>query len=352
MTFAVLQEVTRSTAEGRFEVLGVGFADPWFLTVIPVAWWLLWRGREAASSPSARVPSLGPAPGAVKRGLASRLSAVPAMLRIAAVTLAIVALARPLEGRDQTSAETEGIDIALLLDRSSSMDERESPRARRRFDIVRDIVADFAERRMTDETGARDSVALFGFAGYSDLLVPFTLDVEALDRALEGVDVEVEKWLDGTAIGSAIAEATAVLRKSQADSRVIVLLTDGRETVGFIDPMQAARAAAELGIRVYTVFAGPREVRMRTLMGDVRTEKADVGDLPEIAEVTDGRFFHAESPEELEEAYAAIEALERTPRVEDRFTERYDLYPRLLLPALLGYALSWLASLLLARRVP
>lgn len=352
MTLALVQEVTRSTAEGRFEVLGVAFADPWFLCAVPVAWWLLWRGREANSSPSARVPTLGPADGSARRGLASRLSAVPALLRIAAITLAIVALARPLEGRDVTSAETEGIDIALLLDRSSSMDERESPRARRRFDIVRDVVADFAERRMTDDTGARDSVALIGFAGYADLLVPFTLDVEALNEALDGVDVEVEKWLDGTAIGSAIAEATAVLRNSEAESRVIVLLTDGRETVGYIDPLQAAKAASELGIRVYTVYAGPREVRIRTLMGDMRTETADVGDLPEIAEVTDGRFFHAESPEELEEAYAAIEALERTPRIEDRFTERYDLYPRLLLPALLGYALSWLVSLLLARRVP
>ena len=103
---------------------------------------------------------------------------------------------------------------------------------------------------------------------------------------------------------------------------------------------------------MYTGFAGPRERTMRSAFGDVFRQVQDVGKLPKIAEITDGRFFHAESVAELEEAYAAIETLERTPRIEDRFTERFDLYPRLLLPALLGYALSCFLAPLFARRTP
>lgn len=91
---------------------------------------------------------------------------------------------------------------------------------------------------------------------------------------------------------------------------------------------------------------------MRSAFGEVFTQPADVGRLPEIAKTTSGRFFHAESADELEEAYRAIEELERTPRVEERFTERFDLYPRLLFTALMGYTLSVLASFFLARRVP
>ncbi|MEL6712292.1 MAG: VWA domain-containing protein [Planctomycetota bacterium] len=347
---ALLEGATRSTAEERFELFGFKFADPWFLALIPVACFLVWRGREARTSPEAHVPSIGHAEGAPARTRV--LASLPALLRMLSLSVAIVALARPLEGRDVSSTETEGLDIALLVDRSSSMEERESPRGPRRFDIVKSVVADFAERRMTDDEGARDSVALIGFAGFADLLVPFTLDVDALRRALDETEVELERRLDGTAIGQSVLQAVDALQLSSAKSKVVILLTDGRQTTGYTDPLVAAEAAAELGIRVYTVYAGPRERTMRSAFGDVFREVADVGKLPKIAEITDGRFFHAESAEELEEAYAAIETLERTPRVEDRFTERFDLYPRLLLPALFGYALSFLLALLFARRTP
>lgn len=349
-----LQEIARSAAEGRFEVGGVAFADPWFLALIPVSVALLWRGREAKRQAAARVPTIGDRAAhatAVSRA-GALIGSVPMLLRIVAAVLIAVALSRPLEGRVSTAQETEGIDIALLLDRSSSMEHRERPGGPRRFDIVRDVIAEFATRRMNDEVNARDNVALFGFAGYTDLLVPFTLDSDSLTGVLNGLDIESEKWLDGTAIGNALANSLDVLRESPSKSRIAVLLTDGEETAGIIPPLKAAEVAAELGIRVYTVFAGPKEMKMRTLFGDVRTEKTNVGDLPEIAEVTGGRFFHAESAEELEEAYSAIEELERTPRSEERFAERYDLYPRLVLPALLAYLLSALIGATVARRIP
>ncbi|MGD2016962.1 MAG: VWA domain-containing protein [Planctomycetota bacterium] len=343
-----LQEITRSTATGRLEVGGVTFADPWFLVLIPVSALLLWRGRESRRQVGARVPGLGPA----AAGRRSTLSWLPVALRIAGVSLLAVALSRPLEGRVSTARETEGIDIALLLDRSSSMDQRARPGAPRRFDIVTEVIADFARRRMTDEEGARDNVGLFGFAGFADLLVPFTLDVDALTSVLDETDIETEQRLDGTAIGSALAQACEVLSQSEARSRVAVLLTDGEETIHVIEPLEAAEVASELGIRVYTVYAGPRVQLIQMPLGGARRVQADVGELPRIAELTGGRFFHAESREELEAAYSAIEELERTPRSEERFAERYDLYPMLLGPALLLLALASLTGATVARRVP
>jgi len=348
MIALALQEVTRSTATGRLEVGGITFADPWFLAVIPVAALLLWRGREGRRQAGAHVPSIGPA----AAGTRSSLAWLPAALRITAVSLLAVALSRPLEGRVSSARETEGIDIALLLDRSSSMDQRARPGAPRRFDIVTEVIADFARRRMTDEEGARDSVGLFGFAGFADLLVPFTLDVGALSAVLEETDIETEQRLDGTSIGSALAQACEVLSQSDARSRVVVLLTDGEETIHVIEPMEAAEVASELGIRVYTVYAGPRVKVVQRPFESARRVRTDVGDLPRIAELTGGLFFHAENREELEAAYAAVEELERTPRSEERFAERYDLYPLLLGPALALLLLASFTGATVARRVP
>ncbi len=345
-----LQGLVRSTAEERWSVFGVAFADPWFLTLIPLAIFLTWRGSEARRVAEARVPTIGDPKLAGTAG--SKVVWLAPIARMLSVLLVIVGLSRPLEGRVSTSQESEGIDIALLLDRSSSMDQRERAGGPRRFDMVRDVVADFAKRRMTDSENARDNVALFGFALYVDLLVPFTLDSDALQGVLNGLDVETEQLLDGTAIGGVLTTAADVLRGSKADSRVAILLTDGEETAHTIEPMVAAKAALEANVRGYTVFAGPKEILTRTLFGDVRRTRANVGDLPAIAEMTGGRFFHAESQEELEDAYEAIETLERTPRTEERFAERYDLYPFLLGPALLLYLLSWLLGTTLGRRLP
>lgn len=351
-----LQEIARSTAEGRFEIGGISFADPWFLLAAPACIALLWRGREARRHAAARVPTLGPSSlhgdGAEASAVETRFGWIPAVARILAVVLVVVALARPLEGRVATARESEGIDIALLLDRSSSMDQRSRPGAPRRFDVVAEVIADFATRRMTDQEGARDNIALFGFAGFADLLVPFTLDVEALQEVLKETDVESEQRLDGTAIGSALAQAVDVLSASESTSRVAILLTDGEETIHVIEPLEAASVAAERGIRVYTVYAGPRVQVIQMPLGGARRVRADVGDLPKIAEMTGGLFFHAENREQLEEAYAAIEELERTPRVEERFAERYDLYPLLLGPALGLFLLAMLGGATFARRLP
>ena len=154
MTVAIaVQQIARSTAEGRFEIGGIAFADPWFLLAIPICVALLWRGREARRHAAARVPTIGASDLPSAGGLAVRLGWTPAVARILASVLVITALSRPLEGRVSVGQETEGIDIAVILDRSSSMDQRPRPGAPRRFDVVVDVITDFAKRRMTDEEG-------------------------------------------------------------------------------------------------------------------------------------------------------------------------------------------------------
>ncbi|MEE2940926.1 MAG: BatA domain-containing protein, partial [Planctomycetota bacterium] len=116
---AALTQVVRSTAEERFEVLGVGFADPWFLAALPVGAWLLWRGRESRRGAAARVPAIGGPEVALATGVLGRAAqALPVALRIASLALVVLALARPREGRVQAWRQTGGIDIARVLDRA------------------------------------------------------------------------------------------------------------------------------------------------------------------------------------------------------------------------------------------
>ncbi len=344
----------RSAAAGGWEVWqGFSFADPAFLyllLLVPVV--VLWgrsTRRTAALSAPATVSEL-------QRSGAQKWSFLVPLFSALALCAGILALARPLSGEDRFEGESEGVDIALLIDRSSSMEEPTGNGAERRFDMARRVVGEFAKRRMTDRDGASDNVAIFGFAFYTELLCPFTMDADAVQGVLKDLDVERYRDLDGTGIGVALAKATDVLANSDAASRIVVLLTDGRETVyqrsdTAMHPKQAAVIAASKGVRVYTLFVGPKEQIRRDLFGKARV-KADVGDLPAIAELTGGLFFHAEDEAQLEEAYQTIEDLERTPRTETHFAENYERYPAFVLAALILAALSMVSRHSWARRLP
>ncbi|MCP3919237.1 MAG: VWA domain-containing protein [bacterium] len=350
---AVVQEALESTAEARLEWAGYALSDPWFLAVVPVAVCAAALGLARRRYAPGRVPSLA---AGLPRTLRQRLLWIPDVVRFVALVLVIFALARPLRGNVEMTSTSEGIDIVMLLDRSSSMEKRENPsrQSPRRFDIARDVMSAFATRRMNDVEGASDNVGLIGFAKYPELLCPFTLDSDALNGVLAELDTVRRRDMDGTGIGLAVAKSVEVLKNSEAKSRVVILLTDGEETIGKIMPMAAAQMAAEQGVKVYTVFAGPRYVVRSTLMSSQPRIKVPVpvGDLPEIAEMTGAEFFHAETAEELEEVYTAIEDLERTEREEQRFAEHFDLYPRFLFPAILLYLFGWLSTFTWARRLP
>lgn len=344
------QDAGRTAASGRLDLWGeLTLSDPLFLVLVPIALGAVILGGARRRHAAARVPRLPDA--ALASSVRQRLSWVPRALTAAALVLTIVALARPLRGEMRIDDESEGVDIVLLLDQSSSMDTPPTEEQPRRFDVARRVLSAFATRRMNDTEGAADNVALVGFAGFAEMLCPFTLDSEVLTAILDGLDV-APRELDGTRIGVAITKAVDLYQDFDAASKVAILLTDGLESPNPpITPLDAAQLAAEAGVKVYVVFAGPLEGIYQ--VGFRRVRRAiPTAELERIAEVTGGRFFHAPDETQLEEVYATIESLERRQRTDLAYAEHYDLYPRFLLPAFALYLLAWLSACTWARRLP
>ena len=343
-------EAVRTTAEVRLPLWGeLALADPLFLVALLLVPLVMWLGRARRRHASGNVPVLlDDAP----RSLAQRLGWLPGLMQGAALVLVLIALSRPLRGNVISNTHTEGVDIVLLVDKSSSMEARARANAPTRFDIVKEVVGDFAIRRMTDSEGASDNVCLISFALYPTLLCPFTLDVDAVRGILGELETEKRRELDATGYGIALAKAVDVLQESDSAERIVVLLTDGRENVEVIRPLEAAQLAAEHRVRVYTIYVGPKVIEQLSLLGPPRRTTVDTSELERVAELTEGRFFHAEGKEDLEEVYNAIENLERTERTEESYAEHYDLYPKFVAGALALYLLAWLSLGTWARRLP
>ena len=345
-------DVVRSAADERFKLWGsYSFADPWFLLLVPLGLLALAWGRSRRGRERGRVPALGSS--APKRSIAQRLAWVPAVLSAASIVLVSIALARPLRGSVETSTETEGVDIALLIDCSGSMRYEDLEEGHTRLQVIQSVVRDFAARRMTDREGAADSIALITFAAYPRLLCPFTLDVDALTGFLESLKPIENRAEDGTGVGVGLAKAVAVLRETQSKTKVVVLLTDGENNIDLITPLAAAELAAQEKVKVYTVFAG-RYVYTYDLFGNLRRtdREIDTTELEQIAEKTGGKFYRARDRKELQEIYGQIEQLERKKREEKRWSETYDLYLGWLAPALALHVLAWLLGSTLLRRLP
>ena len=343
---------TKSAAEARFHVFGdLYLADPWFLALILPALALLAWGRARKGVEPGRVPVLPLAP--PPRTLAQSLGWIPVALQALALVCVCTALARPVRGNAVRQTISEGIDIALVVDRSGSMKYEDLEQGKTRLDVAKEVVGAFAKRRMTDRVGSSDSCALLVFAQYPMLLCPFTLDFGAFEGFLETVQYVRNEVEDGTAIGRGLAKAVSVLAETDARSKVVVLLTDGENNVPDIQPLKAAELARDKGVRVYTVLAG-RFAFQEDVFGRVYpTERElDATELEQIAEMTGGRFFRAKDRDSLERTYAEIETLERTERREERYTETYDLYFELLLAGLVAYLVAWASHATWARRLP
>jgi Ca-activated chloride channel family protein len=345
-------QAVKSAADERFKLWGgYSLADPWFLLLAPVGLLLLAWGRSRRGRERGRVPSLS-SPEA-RRSIPQRLAWIPAALSAVSIVLVSIALARPLRGSVETSTETEGVDIALVIDCSGSMRYEDLEEGKNRLQVVQEVVRDFAVRRMSDREGAADNIALITFAAYPRLLCPFTLDVDAITGFLESLKPVENRAEDGTGIGVGLAKSVAVLREVPAKSRIVVLLTDGENNIDLITPLDAAELAAKEKIKVYTVFAG-RYVFTYDVFGNLRRTQRpiDTSDLEAIAEKTGGRFYRARDRKELEQIYAEIEKLERTKRVEKRWSETYDLYLAWLVPALAAHLLAWMLGTTVLRRLP
>jgi len=263
---------------------------------------------------------------------AAGLTALPlravAVLPWAALALALLALARPQQGLRLSETETRGVDIVLALDISPSM-RAEDFRPRNRLFVAKETAREFIRQRPHDRIG------LVAFAATSFTQCPLTLDHAVLIELLGGLDFGMAE--DGTAIGMGLATSVARLKESKTPSKVVVLLTDGQNNRGAIDPLTGAELAAALGVKVYTVLVGRGGV-VPVPMDDpvfgrriemVRME-VDEGTLRDIARRTGGRFYRALDPDALAEIYSSIDRLERAPIRSIQYREYVDLGPVLL----------------------
>jgi Ca-activated chloride channel family protein len=239
----------------------------------------------------------------------------------------IFSLARPQTGITSEKILTEGIDIVLVLDISSSMlAEDLEPN---RLEAAKVVAADFVTGRRNDRVG------LVAFAGEAFTQAPLTLDYSVVTSLVKELDPGMIE--DGTAVGMGLATAVKRLQASDAVSRVVVLLTDGRSNRGEIGPVTAARMAEALGVRVYTIGVGSRGTARVPVQDPLRgrvyaTMRVDIDEetLQEVAEITNGRYFRATDTESLAAIYAEIDELERTEIEVENFTQYSEQFPLVL----------------------
>jgi len=318
----------------------------WLLLLLPLlaAWYIFAVIRKKATL---QISSISPLQG-VKRSMLYYLQHVPFAFRCIALTFAFLALARPQSTSKSESIYTEGIDIILALDISSSMLARDFKPDR--LQAAKDIGTQFIAERPNDRIG------LVIFAGESFTQCPLTTDRITLINLLK--DVECGMIEDGTAIGNGLATAVARLKDSKSVSRVIILLTDGVNNRGEVAPLTAAEIAKTYGIRVYTIGVGtigtapyPVMTHFGVQMQQMPVE-IDENMLRSIAEMTDGQYFRATSNTKLLEIYGEINKLERNKVEVDSLMHHREEYTPFALIALAFLLLEMLLRLTVLKRIP
>ena len=258
-----------------------------------------------------------------------KLSNLLAVLKILGLALLIVAMARPQAGRSTREVSSDGIDIMLTLDVSSSMELNDLDNGERtRLEVAKQVVSDFISGRESDRIG------MVVFAGESFTQCPLTLDYNILLGFLRGIPIAEKSW-DGTAIGMALINAVNRLREAEGRSQVVILLTDGVNNSGEIDPQTAAETAAAVGVRVYTIGIGSDGSIRRAVPGIFGTRyqnvevEIDEETLRAVAEKTGGKYYRATSEQKLEQIYEEIGELERseiTAEIHVEYSERYTMF--------------------------
>ena len=290
--------------------------------------------------------------GASGRTWRVRLAWLPEALGILGLALLIFALARPQLTRREAVVQSEGIDIMLAIDTSGSMDAMDfevNGREMNRLEVAKLVVGEFIRQRAYDRVG----LVVFGEEAFTQ--APLTLDHEGLLRFLSNVEIGIA-GRSATAVGEAIAVSAARLSRLEAPTKVAIVLTDGRSNAGQVGPIEAAKAAAALGVRVYTIGVGAHSGgNQGGLFGFFRgggRDEIDEDTLTAVAEATGAQYFRATDTRSLLQIYETIDTLERTTAEVEEHIHRDELFHRALLP---GLALI-LAQLILAstvfRRIP
>lgn len=316
-----------------------------YLLLLPmVAWYILRYRKNSASIRISGTASVAKAPVT----LMHYLRHLPFLLQLAAIALFIVVLARPQSTTSWENVTTEGIDIVVALDISTSMLAMDfSPN---RLEAAKKVAMEFISGREHDRMG------LVVFAGEAFTQCPLTTD-RAVLLNLFG-DIRTGLIEDGTAIGNGLATAVARLKESQAISRVVILLTDGENNRGEVAPLTAAEIAKTYGIRVYTVGVGsigtapyPVQTPFGTQVQDMEV-RIDEGMLRQIAQITDGQYFRATSNLKLAEIYQEIDQLEKSKIDIKEFSRRSEEFMPFALAGLLLLLAGLFLRITLFRNIP
>ena len=271
-------------------------------------------------------------------------------LRCAGLLLLILALARPQLGQRSREVLTQGIDIILAVDVSTSMEAKDLDEKKSRLDVCKEAVRLFIQGRTNDRIG------MVIFAGESFTQCPLTLDYGVLLTLLDNIETGIVE--DGTAIGMGVATAVNRLRATPAKSKIIVLLTDGVNNRGEIDPVTAAKAAEAVGVKVYTIGAGSEGTVMQKVDGMfgpryVRVQvEVDEEVLKEIAQITGGRYYRGGDSQKIEAIYHEISQLEKTDIKTKEYVEYADLFSFFLGPSLALIAMEVFLANTRFRRIP
>ena len=282
-----------------------------------------------------------------------RLLNLPLLLRLATFVLLVIVRARPQTHNSWDERTTEGIDIMLAMDVSTSMlAEDLKPN---RMEAAKSVAAEFISDRPNDNIG------LTIFAGEAFTQCPMTTDHASLLNLLQGVRTDITAtglMSDGTAVGMGLANAVSRLKNSKAKSKVVILLTDGSNNMGDLSPMTSAQIAKSLGIRVYTIGVGTNKAApypMRVAGGvqyvNIPVE-IDTKTLSDIAAATEGNFYRATNNNELKQIYKDIDKLEKSKMSVTKFSKRYEAFLPFALAAFVLLLLEILLRTTLLRRIP
>ncbi|MEP6676060.1 MAG: VWA domain-containing protein [Ferruginibacter sp.] len=326
----------------------INFEQPWcfaLMAILPLltVWYVLKNNKQqgAISISDASATGLG--------GWKSSLRHLPFAFRLLAMACIIMALAKPQTKSEQQNAEGEGVDIVLCMDISGSMNALDfQPN---RLEAAKNVAIDFVNRRLTDRIG------VVIFSGESFTQCPLTTDHAVLQQSIQSIRNGLLE--DGTAIGAGLGTSVDRLRSSTSKSKVIILLTDGVNNGGLIDPNTAKEIAKAYGVKVYTIGVGTdgyAPVQVRDPMGNVVTQQQKVTIdeklLNEIATETGGKYFRAKDNEGLKNIYASIDALEKSKVEVTTFTRYTDKFFPFVMAAMFFLLLEVLLRFTVFKKFP
>jgi len=332
----------------------MNFAHPYLLLLLLLLPLLAWLKGRRGSSPAFVYSSVKLVAGltGAKR---SRAGAILAALRWLALALLIVALAQPRLTKSTTQVKASGVDIVVAMDLSGSMISEDfvvKNERVNRFNMARAVLKGFIDQRPSDRIG------LVLFASQAYIATPLTLDHDFLHENLDRLEIGAIEQ-NSTAIGDGLGTAVNRLRDLKSKSKIVILMTDGQNNAGKLDPLLAAEAAASLKVKVYTIGVGSRgqaPMPGRDMFGrkvyQMMAVDIDEDTLQKIADKTGGKYYRADNAERFKQIYAEIDKLEKTEASINKYTEYKELFPWVLAAGLLILLVEILLSQTLLRRLP